>query len=571
MTKPEQNTNQELPPLIPSWALLAIAGIAFLIFAAGWVFSLDVVVIIGAGAVAVIMLFVWMVMFPQEVLDLVKGRSFAYGASGILVIVLILFAAGLIYNFVKARNWTYDFSQRDIYSLDTEVREVLTRMAADPTVPAVYILGFYNVSQAGERDRVAVLFNDMVAASGGKILGYQFIDPNTEPVRTQQYLNPENSPNPPVTPAIVVAGVDPVTGGPSLENFETAFTGQNAQFNILNAILKLGTTGDFRAYFLSVEGGLDFESSSSFGADGFAGDLEDEEWTVEQISPLEITGTSPSVTLNDPTANAEIVVIAGGTEPLNDETITALRTYSANGGDLVILGDVNTEGAVTTAQAENLSNFLWETYGVRLRNDLVLDPDQTLSRFEIYSNNYGTQSIITGFTADDWLIYEGAHSIEVSQTPPAGVTITVIAQTSAAAYAKANFDFTRDASSDLLAFAEGDARGPLPLVVAVENATTGSRLILAGSDALLLNDYRQFREVQSPEFIQAGIVWASEAQNFASTLNQIVPEPPVQDAPAIVTPDQAQTMGLVAFCVLPFVLLLIGGLVWYVQRPKAIN
>jgi len=431
MTKPEQTTNQELPPLIPSWALLGIAGVAFLAFVGALLFSWDVVIVIGAGAVTVIMLFVWMVMFPQEVLDLVKGRSFLYGASGVLVIALILFAAGLVYSFVKSRNWTYDFSQRDIYSLDSEVRTVLERMATEPTVPSVYILAFYDAGDAAEKDRITVLFNDMVSTSGGKIIGYQFIDPNIEPLLTQAYLNPDGEQVQPQTPQLViaVAEIDPTTNlpAPSRTNFETAFTGQNAQFNILNAMLRLGTSGDFRAYFLSINGGLDFEASNNFGADGFVSDMEDEEWTVEQISPLEISGTSPSVTLNDPTANAEILVLAGGTEPLNEETMTALRTYSAAGGDLVVLADVNTQELITTASAENLSNFLWETYGVRVRNDLVLDPDRTLSRFEIYSNNYGTQSIITGFDENDWLVYEGAHSIEISAKPPTGVTITILA------------------------------------------------------------------------------------------------------------------------------------------------
>jgi hypothetical protein len=571
MTTPEQNTNQELPPLIPSWSLLAVAAASFVVFAFAMFLGWDIVVVIAAAAVAVIMLFVWAVMFPQELLDLIKGRSFIFGASGIIVVVLLLFAAGLIYAVVKSRNASYDFSQRDIYSLDSEVRAVLGQMAADPTVPSVYILGFYNVAQAGERDRIEVLFNDMVSTSGGKIIGYQFIDPNLEPVRTQQYLNPENLPTPPQTPQLVVAGIDPVTGGPSIDNFELAAIGQNAQFNILNAILKLGTTGDFRAYFLAIEGGVDMEAAGDFGGDGFASDLEDKDWTVEQISPLEIAGTSPSVTLNDPTANAEILVIAGGTEPLNDETLTAVQNYTANGGDLVVLGDINTQAAVTSAQAENFSNFLWETYGVRLNSDLVLDPSQTISRFEIYSQSYGSHPITTGFTDADWLVYEGAHSIQISPTPPTGVTITILANTSGEAYSKANFDFTRDVTSAELAFAEGDVRGVTPLAVAVENANTGSRLVLIGSEALLLNQYRQFREVQSPEFVRESVIWASEAQNFASEIANIIPEPPAPDAPVFITPEQGQWMSLVALCLLPFGLLGLGVFVWWLQRPKAAN
>jgi hypothetical protein len=568
MATPEQNTNQELPPLIPSWALLAVAGASFVVLALAAFLGWDVVVLIASGAVGVIMLFVWAVMFPQELLDLIKGRSFIFGASGIIVVALLLFAAGLVYAVVKSRNISYDFSERDIYSLDSEVRNVLTQMSTDPTVPSVYLVGFYSVAQAGDRDRMEVLFSDMIAASNGKIVGYEFVDPNLEPVRTQQYLNPENLPTPPQTPQIVVAGLSP-EGGPSLDNFELAQVGQNAQFNVLNAILKLGTTGDFRAYFLAIEGGIDMEASGDFGGDGFVSDLEDKDWTVEQISPLEISGAEPSVTLDDPAANAEILILAGGTEALNEETLTAIRAFTATGGDLIVLGDINTQGASTTAQAENFSNFLWESYGVRLKSDLVLDPAQTISRYEIYSNAYGAHEITGAFAAEDWLVYEGAHSIEISTTPPTGVTITPLANSSGEAYTKANFDFTRDVTTDQLAFAEGDIRGVTPLAVAAENANTGSRLVLIGSEALLLNDYRQFREVKSPEFVLAAINWASDAQNFASDLAEIVPEPPVEDAPVFITPEQSQWMSLVALCLLPVGLLGLGVFVWWIQRPRA--
>jgi len=573
MTNPEQNTNQELPPIIPSWALLSVAGIAaivllFVLFLGG-----DTVIAIAAGAIAIVALLAWAIMFPQELLDLIRGRSFAYGASGVLVVALVLFAGGLIYAVIESRNLSYDFSERDIYSLDSEVRNVLSQMSTDPTVPSVYILGFYSTSQAGERDRIEVLFNDMVATSGGKILGYQFIDPNIEPVRTQQYLNPDNLPTPPATPQIIVAAVDPLTGGPSTENFEPAQTGQFAQFNILNSMLKLGASGDFRAYFLSTEGGVDVTSSGNFSGDGFVDDLEDEaDWNIEQISPLEIVGANPSILLNDPAANAEIVVLAGGTAPLTDEAMTALSTYATNGGDIVILADINTEGAATTALAENMSTFLWENYGVRFRSDLVLDPDQTLSRDDIiYTNTYGTHEITTGFTTEDILVYEAAHSIEISSTPPSTVVITTLASTSAAAYSKANFDFTRDLTSNDLQLAETDLRGPLTLAVAVENTSTGSRIVLIGSDALLLNAYRGYREIVSPEFVLAAVSWASEARDFASVIRSIVPEPPAPDAPVFITPDQGQWMSLVALCILPFGLLGLGVLVWWLQRPKAAN
>lgn len=569
MTTPEQHTHEDMQdaPIIPSWVFLAVAALGLLVVV-GVLFLESTFTVIGwAGlAITIVALVVWALMFPEEVLRLIKGRSLTYGGLGILVSIFLIVVASLIYSVIKSRNWLYDFGERDIYSLDTQVRDVLEAMSDDPSIPTVELLGFFPFSQAGERDRVEVLLQDMVNTSEGKVAGYTFVDPNLEPLRTETYLGENGSQR---LPAIVVTKIDPATGEPSTTDFEVANLPR--QLQIINAILSLSVEGDFRAYVLDLEGGLDITDTSDEGADGLVSDLD--EWTVESVNPLRLASPNPPVTLNDPTANAEIMILPGGTQVLSAAEIAMLNDYVAGGGDLFILGDINTEDSFTTAQADDFSNFLWDNFGIRLRNDLVIDPKEPLTENgrRYFVNNYGTHPATSGLdaSAGDVIVVESPHSVEISETPPANVTVTVLLSTSDEGYAKADVDFTRDLSLDELAFVDGsDLSGEIPLAVAAENTVTGARVVLFGSADLLLNEWRPYGNIESPEFAEGIILWASEAQNFSEIVRELVPEPNQQDAPMSILDSQVRWISFISLFVLPFGMLIIGFLVWWSQRPQ---
>ncbi|MEO1644172.1 MAG: Gldg family protein, partial [Chloroflexota bacterium] len=573
MTTPEQEnveeTNNTLPtanaddlaPIIPGWVLLMVAGIGLFMLVGAFIVTGGLNIFGWAGiAVTVISLVLWAVLFPEEVLDLIRGRTLTYGGVGIGVTVGVIVASGLIYSLIAEQGWNRDFSERDIFSLDSQVSDVLNAMADDPSIPTVEIIGFFNTTSASQRDRVEILLQDMVSASDGKIVDYTFIDPAVQPQLTESYVGEDA-----FLPAIVVAEIDPATGEPSTTEFEVAQS--TGQFQIINALLSLSVEGDFRAYFLAVEGGVDINDSSESGGDGIVGDLEGE-WTVESINPLLLTSPSPPVLLNDPNASAEVIIIPGGTQALPDNVIAILRTYVENGGDLIVMGDVNTEGGVTTAQAENFDTFLFETFGVRLRNDIVIDPTNPIRNLgrTFVVDNYSTHPIVSTLEEDDLLVFSSPHSIEIADTPPTGVTITPLISTSADGYAKAGVDFSRDLTEEELALDSAtDLTGELPLAVAAENANTGSRLVLISSEDLMLNEWRQFREVEAPETMESAILWASDARNFSDEVRTLNPEPNTADLPIFLTQEDVGWMGFISLFLLPFGMLGIGIVVWWLR------
>lgn len=560
----EKSKERDLPPIIPPivFLIMAAAGAFVAITVA---FTAATFNIIGwAGlAFSLLALFMWAFTSPREIIKLFKGRSLAFGSFGLFVTIALVAASILVYMVIDDINWSHDYSERDIYSLDSEVRDVLNAMGDDPSIPTVEILGFYNATSSGDRDRISVLLQDMVNNSGGKFAGYEFIDPALEPLRTQSYLG-EN----PRIPSIVVAIVE--DNEEELPRYEIAArdpSGQVAsgQFQIINAILSLSVEGDFRAYFLNVEGSLDITSSAPDGANGIVADITGE-WTVETLDPLLLENLP--VTLNDPVASAEVMIIAGGTQPLNDAEVAVISEYVQNGGSLIVFGDINTNGSVSTAVAENFSNMLWENFGVRLRDDLVIDPANPIRQSgRVYLvNNYGTDSIVSGLNPDEnQLVVSSPHSIEISETPPA--TVSLLVSTSSQGYAKSGLDMTIDLTDADLAFVEGDLTGEIPLAVIAENEETGSRLILVGSADLMQNEWRAYTNIEAPEVSEAAIYRASDAQNFSDEVRQLDPEPPALDQPIFITQSQFRWMGYIISVVVPFGMLILGFLVWWLRRP----
>ncbi len=581
MTTPENNIQdenevieseieeQELPPVIPPiiFLLVALAGLIVTITVA---FTASEFNIIGWGALAVtvLSLILWAFMFPEEVVNLIKGRTLTYGVFGIVVTAVVIFASVLVYNVVQEQGLSQDYSERDVFSLDAEVQDVLIAMGDDPSIPTVQILGFYSATSGAQRDRISVLLQDMLNNSGGKIAGYEFVDPALEPLRTENYLG-ENA----RMPSIVIGEIDPATGAPSLTDYEIAApeaTGQVAagQFQIINAMLSLSVEGDFRAYFLNVDGSLDTLSASDEGASGIVDDIEDE-WTVDTIDPLLLS--NPPVTLNDPTASAEVMIIAGGTQALSADEIAVIATYIQDGGDLIVLGGINTDGGVSTALADNFASLLWDNFGVRLRDDLVIDPAIPVRQLgRVYQvNNYGTHPIVDGLNpATNNLVMSSPRSIEIAENPP--TTVSVLVSTSDQGYAKTGLDLTVDLTEADLAQAEGDLEGAIPLAVAAENVETGARLVLFGSTDLMENQWRVYANIEAPEVAESTIYWASDAQNFSDVVRQLVPEAPELDEPIFLQQTQLSWMGFVVTGVIPFGMLLLGLLVWWVRRPSAI-
>lgn len=557
-------TPQQQDPIIPPQMLLYIAvfGLVVALVVAFTQPTFSVVGVAGLG-IALLSLIGWVILNPEGFRDFITGRNLRFGGTSVIVTILVLTALVALYTVIRGRNWRIDVTETDTYSLTEVSQQAVEALGADPSLPSVKLIGFYGNTQSGRRDRDTVLLDQYVAASNGKI-SYEFVNPERDIELTQQYGISRDG-----TIAVVRLDAD---GQPDIDNRETvAVLTQEA---LTNAILRVASTGDFRAYLLGVEGGIELSRTDTSLNAGFT-TIRDElvdryKWTVEQIGVLDILGNRAK--LEDDAANGIVLVIPGGTAPLNEESFELITNYLDAGGDALIFADAGLDdNGLALATADNFTAYLNEHYGASFSRDVVLDPTQTLrgSPLSIYSRTFEAEHPITAAQRgrNIGFVFNIAHPLTVSDTPPDNVTVTPIISSSNAAFTKSVADIVAENTTQ----ADSDPTGPFPLAVAAENTETGSRVLLVGSTSLLLDRYSQFLDVANFDVVFASVVWATRFDEHFTNIEQVPRAQRAQDLPISATSQDLSTINFITVIALPFGILALGLFVWWTGRERAAN
>jgi ABC-type uncharacterized transport system involved in gliding motility auxiliary subunit len=580
MTTPETQTPnlppaQDQEPFIPPGWLFIVALVGFAIAAIVW-FTQATFTVVGWGGLGlgVLGLIAWALMSPKQALDLLTGKTARFGGTSVIYTIVFLAALVVVYILVRNANLRTDLTQSDTFSLTAETRTAIAALAADPNVPPVKILAFYGQSQAGRRDRDTLLFEDYQQTSNGKIT-FEFIDPERTPQLLEQYNV--------TTPGQIVVAPLNTDGTPNAER--ARLVGFLSQENLTNAALRVMATGNFRALVLNTEGGLSSESSDGDGLSLLKTQLEGLNWTVQDVSIFDISAEQPTVTLQDPAFDGTVLFIPGGDSALADENLTTITNFVNAGGRLVILAapgftatpaegetEATATANLTLAAAPNMGDYLFQNFGLRFRNDMILDlQNQFRDAFSPLALT-GTGS----FIVDDLnatspiLVMRFAHSIEQAATLPANIAVVSLAQTAETAYSKADLAALLADPETNAPQAEGDAVGPFLVAASAENSTTGARVVLIGSDFVATNN--SFAALQgtnavNTEFVIRSLQWATGADAFAGQVPLAATFRP-QDTPVFATADEANLITFATVIVLPFGVLLIGFLVWWFNREQ---
>lgn len=550
---PEEN-GAEQEPFIPPQYLLILSVLGFIV--AGIVaFTQPTFTVVGYGGLTfgLLALLAWGLLAPQQAKAVFTGRTARFGGTSLFVTIIVIAMLIGIYTVVRNQQWRLDLTESDAFSLTEESREAIAGIGADPSVPPVKIIAFTSAAQAGRRDQDSVLFDDYVQTSGGKIT-YEFLDVDRNPQQAELYG---------VTRAgqIVVAAVGE-DGQPDAENATIVnFTDQE---QLTNAILKAAAAGDFQAFFLTVQDNVSAEMSV------IKDSLRDRfDWTVEDISLLELTGPQAEYRLNDSNVDGQVLIIPGGSQPLADQELQIIQDYLANGGNLIIFASNNfNDDFSSLATDEDLNNYLFENFGVRFNNDLVMD--QTLafqSPLSVIAPTLNSSHFVTsnGVTAGQGaLIFDAAHSIQIAETLPENVTATSLSRSGADAYATTDYQRVLDGNIDEL---EGDAQGPLVLAAAAENTQTGARVVLFGSTSIGSDVFTLFQNVDNVDVAFNSLVWVTDFDNFFSQITIAQQQRP-QDLPIFADAQTTRNINFITTIVIPFGILLIGIVVWWNNRER---
>ena len=547
--------SNEQEPLIPPRYLLILSALGFLV-------ALIVAAtqpefgVVGYGGLAfgILALLMWVLLAPDQARGVLTGRTARFGGTSLLVTVLLIAVLIGIYAVVRNANLRVDLTQTDKYSLTPESQQAIAALAAEPGTPNVKIVAFYGPAQAGSRDQDSLLFEDYKQTSNGKIT-YEFVDPEQQPQTVSQYGISRAG-----QIAVVKLNDD---GSPDTQNAQIVNT--FGQGDITNAILKVSSSGVFNAYFLTVNDGMADKMTV------LKQNLTDRYgWNVQDVSLTELTSPDGKFNLDDPNVTGQVIVIPGGSAPLADAELQVLEDYVNKGGDLIILAGTNLNDKQTSlATGDNLSSYLMQNFGLQFDKNVVIDQTQAFqSPLLPVTTNLSSAAYITTNgvpSGQGALVFEVPNSITISDTPPANVTVTKLATTTSAAYAKTDLQAVLDNNIDQT---DSDAKGPFVLAAQAVNSDTGARIVLLGSTSLGNDTYAQFQNIDNLAIAFNSFIWTTNFNDYFTQITVQQQQRP-QDQPLFADQQTLQNINFISIFVLPFGVLAIGMLVWWNNRERA--
>ena len=366
--------------------------------------------------------------------------------------------------------------------------------------------------------------------AGRGYVSYEFIDPRQAPLSADQYgVTRDGS-------VVVVMGA-----GSEVVQFP-------GEQDITGAIVRLANPGQRQVYFLTGHGERDIASAEPEGYSNAREALESKNYKVGTLNLL----IEPQVP-----EDALAVVVAGPASPLRSSEVEALEAYLATGGSLVVLEDP-TPGTQLEGAGDPLADMLASAWGIRLRDDFVVDLNSSLPLYGIAAS-YGDHSI-TEQMHNLATYFPTARSVEILTSETASLTQVSLVQTGDNSWGETDFEALKvEGSAEMNA--GKDNPGPLTLAASAEEFGTSARVVVAGDVDFGANgDYFQ---LGNGDFLINSIDWAAGQE-------QLISLTPKETTQRFVVPPTRQTALLIALVTVVGIpgAVVVAGISTFVSRRR---
>jgi ABC-type uncharacterized transport system involved in gliding motility auxiliary subunit len=233
-----------------------------------------------------------------------------------------------------------------------------------------------------------------------------------------------------------------------------------------------------------------------------------------------------------------------------------LEEYGAKGGSLVVMEDPTLVTQFGNT-ADPLADYLTQTWGMTLTNDIVLDPSGQSLNIAI-SNQYGDHPItkqLNGMVT----VFPSARSLQTKSTP--NVDQTILVKTSPDAWGETDLAGLLNKQQPVFDKTK-DLGGPISLAGAAVNSTFNARLVVIGNSNFAADP--AFTAYGNGDFLINSIDWAARQDKLIS----LTPKQPVQ---RVMVPPQGYFMGLLLLAtifMIPALVILSGIIVWVQRRRR---
>ncbi|NOZ00096.1 MAG: GldG family protein [Chloroflexi bacterium] len=474
-----------------------------------------------SAAVFVLGLAMYAMLEPDRVRAFFTGRQARYGSNA-LVMALAFVGILVVVNYLAFQNpKSWDLTEGREHTLAPETLDILAALPENVTAVAFY-------SARTPTDRADKLLLDFKSNSDGKF-DYRFMDPDLNPVAARE------------------AGI---TGDGKIllqmgDRQEIATFASEQE--LARAMIRLISPDERVVYFLTGHGERDLEQQGDASVTRVKATLAGKNYTVRTLS-LRAENQIPE--------DALAVIIVGPIEAISAEEVALLDAYLSQGGALVLMQDPSLLTDIDVS-ADPLADYLAETWGITLDDDLVVDPSVNPPSNAV-SYRYGEHPVTTKMN-NVLAFFPFARSLQITDVD--GVTQTPLVFTIDRAWGETDFTGLQEGDNQLQ-FNEGqDIPGPLVLAVAAENPTTKGRVVVFGNSEFVADS--SFDAYGNGDLAINAIDWAAEQED----LLKLTPKDSVERTFRVPGDLQLVAILLGTICLLPGAVL-VGGVVSWVSRRR---
>ncbi len=470
---------------------------------------LAVLGVVGAAA-----LLFFFITERRLVTRLPGSRAARYGANA-AAITLAFLGILVILNLLAVRhNSRWDLTADRRFTLSDQTVKVLRGLDREVSVTA-----FFSDGSEG-RVQMKRLLDDFAEQSGR--VQVAFVDPDRNPALAQQH-------------GIREYGTTVFASGE--QSFRITETTEEAA---TNALVRVTREGQKTLCFLTGHGerGVHDTQRGGYATAGRA--LEEQGYGLQEI-----------LLLREPEVPSEcsVLVVPGPTKPLLEPEREALGTFLEEGGKALVLLDPQTETGWEP---------LLEAWGIRLRDDVIIDPMSRLFGGTYTTpilTDYPPHEVTRGFQLATFLPV--ARSLEQGRLPE-GTEFHTLARTTPQSWGET------DIQGDQAAFDPiEDRKGPLAAAALVERrGETGqpeTQLLVVGDSDFADNTYFGFSG--NGDLFQNLVSYLAKEEDLIS----IRPRD-ARPSPLMLTRAQGATLFYGSVVVAPLVLLLAGLGIWWRRR-----
>ncbi len=543
--------------------VLVLSGLLYL-----WVGELSTWVFVGV-VVGVGGLSAWIVGNPAEFQAWLAGRQTRYGTASVLVTVLFVGLLAYAYVLADRANITADLTRVQRYTLNAPTREAIARLRERGF--RVQLVGFFTRNKLREQE-AADLIMRQYEAEGQGVIEVLYLDPDEEPQLAARYNY-----QPGFDGTFSLAVLDE-QGQPYVRELEeggqprymTLYLGEPTERNITTGLKTVASAGAFKVYFTVGHGERSLTQVDDNGISRLRASLEGQGIAAEEL-PLAEVERIPE--------DADMVLIVGAWQPLSEAEVQVLDSYLQQGGRLGIFADPPIIEAAIVGEAGNrflaegtpFSDYLWDEFGVRLRDAFVIETQPELvngSEWMPIINTIAPHTIMSD-VRDEPITMRFARPITLVEAPNARQGRYMrepLLFTSEASFGEANIEEFLNNSRVAYSPAEGDIPGPLLVGVTVRRQLefqeeTQPRLVIVGDSDVLKNEY--VKAVPGNVFLWTDVV------DWLTGFSEAVSFTPVSDPTLlklVVSAQERKTIAVITMIVLPGAVLLSGLAVWWHRR-----